>query len=166
MEAEPFDDITSLEPGSFDPGWLFFTTFTNLCIITLAVAVNVTPLSVALLATCPLLTAWTVVKVLIRISPPWVWTPKDWSLGEAYKPPTDARFQILASDLRGDTLSAFWSGASILLSSTVPEAISASLFHTLARKPPILLALCLFTVGAIVGALVQNFTTLLISRSV
>ncbi|KAF7508631.1 hypothetical protein GJ744_009023 [Endocarpon pusillum] len=121
-EGDALDNIASLTPEKFDPGWLFYTAFTSLCIITLAVALDATSLSVAL--------------------------------------------PIIASSLRGDALSAFWSGTSFLLCSTVFQPTFASLSHTLGRKPLILLALCLFTVGSIVGALAQNFTTLIIGRCI
>lgn len=42
----------------------------------------------------------------------------------------------------------------------------ASLSYIFGRKPLLLIALLLFTVGAIVGALAQNFTSLLIGRSI
>ena len=42
----------------------------------------------------------------------------------------------------------------------------ASLSHILGRKPLLLIALLFFTVGAIVGALAQDFTSLLIGRSI
>ena len=35
-------------PDNFNPGWRFYTSFTSLCIITLAVALDATSLSVAL----------------------------------------------------------------------------------------------------------------------
>ena len=44
--------VLNLAPSSllneFNPGWRFYTSFTSLCIITLAVALDATSLSVAL----------------------------------------------------------------------------------------------------------------------
>lgn len=42
-------NLASSSPANgFDPGWRFYTSFTSLCIITLAVALDATSLSVAL----------------------------------------------------------------------------------------------------------------------
>ena len=51
------DLATSSPPNGFDPGWRFYTSFTSLCIITLAVALDATSLSVALPVILPLLAA-------------------------------------------------------------------------------------------------------------
>ena len=42
------DLATSSPQNGFDPGWRFYISFTSLCIITLAVALDATSLSVAL----------------------------------------------------------------------------------------------------------------------
>ena len=47
-EGDALDDMASLPAEEFDPGWLFYTAFISLCIITLAVALDATSLSVAL----------------------------------------------------------------------------------------------------------------------
>ena len=49
-------DLASSSPPSddFNPGWRFYASFTSLCIITLAVALDATTLSVALPVTNPL----------------------------------------------------------------------------------------------------------------
>lgn len=41
-------------PESFKPGWRFYASFVSLCIITLAVALDATSLSIALPVTAPL----------------------------------------------------------------------------------------------------------------
>ena len=46
--VDALDDMASLPAEKFDPGWLFYTAFISLCIITLAVALDATSLSVAL----------------------------------------------------------------------------------------------------------------------
>ena len=48
---------SSSPPDGFDPGWRFYTSFTSLCIITLAVAMDATSLSVALPVVLPSLAA-------------------------------------------------------------------------------------------------------------
>ena len=79
---------------------------------------------------------------------------------------TDIKHQIISESLHGSALAAFWSGTSFLLSSTVFQPAFASLSDILGRKPLLLLALLFFTVGAIIGALAQDFTSLLVGRSI
>ena len=74
--------------------------------------------------------------------------------------------KIISAKLHGSAIEAFWSGTSFLLGSTVFQPTFVSFSHTFGRKPLLLLALGLFTVGAIVAAVARNFTTLLIGRSV
>ena len=47
------DPVSSSPSGSFDPGWSFYASFISLCIITLAVALDATSLSVALPVIAP-----------------------------------------------------------------------------------------------------------------
>jgi hypothetical protein len=58
-EGDALIDMASLPPEEFYPGLLFYTAFISLCIITLAVALDATSLSVALPVNYPLLTALT-----------------------------------------------------------------------------------------------------------
>ncbi|SLM39431.1 Major facilitator superfamily domain, general substrate transporter [Lasallia pustulata] len=116
------DLASSSPPDNFNPGWSFYASFTSLCIITLAVALDATSLSVAL--------------------------------------------PIISKSLHGSAITAFWCGTSFLLSSTVFQPTFATLSHILGRKPLLFIALLFFTVGAIVGALAQDFTSLLIGRSI
>ena len=53
-----------------------------------------------------------------------------------------------------------------MLSSTVFQSTFASLSNVIGRKPLLLIALLFFTVGALVCALAQNITTLLVGRSI
>ena len=54
LEVKPGGGVTVLDasssppPDDFNPGWRFYASFTSLCIITLAVALDATTLSVAL----------------------------------------------------------------------------------------------------------------------
>ncbi|KAF6225133.1 hypothetical protein HO133_010329 [Letharia lupina] len=116
------DLASSSPPDNFNSGWRFYASFTSLCIITLAVALDATSLSVAL--------------------------------------------PIISESLHGSAIAAFWCGTSFLLSSTAFQPTFASLSYILGRKPLLLVALLFFTVGAIVGALAQNFTSLLVGRSI
>ncbi|KAI9714214.1 MAG: hypothetical protein M1812_006435 [Candelaria pacifica] len=72
---------------------------------------------------------------------------------------------IIAAKLRGTAIEAFWAGTSFLLTSTVFQPSFASFSHIFGRKPLVLVALAFFTVGAIVAAVANNFTTLLVGRS-
>lgn len=73
---------------------------------------------------------------------------------------------VIAADLGGSAIEAFWAGTSFLLTSTVFQPTYASLSHIFGRKPLIFVALTLFAIGAIVAAVAQNFMTLLIGRSI
>ena len=68
--------------------------------------------------------------------------------------------------MNGSAIAAFWCGTSFFLSSTVFQPTFASLSYILGRKSLLLVTLLFFTVGAIVGALAQNVTTLLVGRSI
>lgn len=67
--------------------------------------------------------------------------------------------------IHGTAIEAFWSGTSFLLCSTVFQPSFASFSHIFGRKPMVLTAMVLFTIGAIVCATSPNFTQLLVGRS-
>ncbi|KAI1951051.1 hypothetical protein LOZ12_002058 [Ophidiomyces ophidiicola] len=73
---------------------------------------------------------------------------------------------IIASKLRGSAIEAFWSGTSFLLCSTVFQPTFASLSHIFGRKPLILAAIVFFLAGSLVSALSENFTHMLVGRSI
>ncbi|KAF2663020.1 MFS general substrate transporter [Lophiostoma macrostomum CBS 122681] len=73
---------------------------------------------------------------------------------------------IMAKALGGSALEAFWSGTSFLLTSTVFQPVLGSFSHIFGRKPLIYISLALFTVGAIVAAVANNFTVILVGRSI
>lgn len=75
-------------------------------------------------------------------------------------------FQIISQELQGTAIKAFWCGISFLLASTVFQPTFASLSHSFGRKPLVLSAVVLFTVGAIIAALAKNFTVLLAGRTI
>ncbi|RFU35015.1 hypothetical protein B7463_g1332, partial [Scytalidium lignicola] len=72
---------------------------------------------------------------------------------------------IMAQKLKGTAIEAFWSGTSFLVTSTVFQPSYAALSHIFGRKPVIFVALMLFAVGAIIAAVANNFTVILVGRS-
>ena len=54
-EATALNLASSSSPDSFNPGWSFYASFTSLCIISLAVALDATSLSIALPVRAPTL---------------------------------------------------------------------------------------------------------------
>ncbi|KAL8741651.1 MAG: hypothetical protein Q9190_005768 [Brigantiaea leucoxantha] len=72
---------------------------------------------------------------------------------------------IVADDLKGTAIEAFWSGTSFLLCSTVFQPSFAFFSHIFGRKPMILTALIFFLTGAIVCAVANGFGVLLVGRS-
>ncbi|KAJ5124938.1 uncharacterized protein N7515_008763 [Penicillium bovifimosum] len=72
----------------------------------------------------------------------------------------------IAQELHGTAIEAFWSGTSFLLCSTVFQPSFASFSNIFGRRPMILLSLVFFTVGAILCAIANDFTYMLIGRSI
>lgn len=72
----------------------------------------------------------------------------------------------MARLLGGSAIEAFWSGTSFLLTSTVFQPVLGSFSHIFGRKPLIYLSLVLFAAGAIIAALANNFTVILVGRSI
>ena len=73
---------------------------------------------------------------------------------------------IMAKALKGSAIEAFWSGTSFLLTSTVFQPIIGSFSNIFGRRPLIFFSLILFGVGAIVAAVANNFTVILVGRSI
>ncbi|KAF2459997.1 major facilitator superfamily domain-containing protein [Lineolata rhizophorae] len=73
---------------------------------------------------------------------------------------------IMARALGGSALEAFWSGTSFILTSTVFQPVLGSFSHIFGRKPMIMLSLALFGAGAIIAAVADNFTVVLVGRSI
>ncbi|KAI9748058.1 MAG: hypothetical protein M4579_007323 [Chaenotheca gracillima] len=73
---------------------------------------------------------------------------------------------IMSQKLGGTAIEAFWSGTSFLLCSTVFQPSFAEFSNIFGRKPMMLIALTFFAVGAIVAALANNFTVILVGRSI
>jgi MFS family permease len=68
--------------------------------------------------------------------------------------------------LKGTAIEAFWSGTSFLLASTVFQPNYASLSSIFGRRPLVLVALTLFFVGTVVCSVANNFTYMLVGRSI
>ncbi|KAL2374278.1 MFS multidrug transporter, variant [Blastomyces gilchristii SLH14081] len=73
---------------------------------------------------------------------------------------------IIAMQLKGTAIEAFWSGTSFLLCSTVFQPNFASFSNIFGRKPMILVSLTLFFVGTLIAGLSNNFTNMLVGRSI
>ncbi|KAK4207203.1 putative mfs multidrug transporter protein [Rhypophila decipiens] len=73
---------------------------------------------------------------------------------------------IMSSALGGTALEAFWSGTSFLLASTVLQPTVAGLSNFLGRKSMIYVASALFTAGSLIAALANNFTVILVGRTI
>lgn len=72
----------------------------------------------------------------------------------------------MAKLLNGTAIQAFWSGTSFLLASTVVQPIIGSFSYIFGRKPMVYFSLILFVAGAIIAALAQNFTVILVGRTI
>ncbi|KAF2874973.1 major facilitator superfamily domain-containing protein [Massariosphaeria phaeospora] len=72
----------------------------------------------------------------------------------------------MAQLLGGSAIEAFWSGTSFLLTSTVFQPVLGSFSHIFGRKPLIYVSLVFFTAGSIAAALANNFTVILVGRSI
>ncbi|KAL8994646.1 MAG: hypothetical protein Q9188_007007 [Gyalolechia gomerana] len=73
---------------------------------------------------------------------------------------------VITVALHGDAIQAFWAGTSFLLTSMVWQPNFVAFSHNWGRRPLLLLALTLFTVGSILCAVSRNFTMMLVGRSV
>ncbi|KAJ5659679.1 major facilitator superfamily domain-containing protein [Penicillium longicatenatum] len=73
---------------------------------------------------------------------------------------------IISKQLNGTAIEAFWSGTSFLLSSTVFQPSFASFSNIFGRRPVILVAIALFLAGAIISGVSNDFTHLLVGRSI
>lgn len=74
--------------------------------------------------------------------------------------------QIMAKALHGSAIEAFWSGTSFLLTSTVFQPVLGSFSHIFGRKALIYVSLGFFLAGSIIPAVADNFTVILVGRSI
>ncbi|KAI4616692.1 hypothetical protein J4E80_005967 [Alternaria sp. BMP 0032] len=73
---------------------------------------------------------------------------------------------IMAKALHGSAIEAFWSGTSFLLTSTVFQPVLGSFSHIFGRKALIYVSLGFFLAGSIIPAVADNFTVILVGRSI
>ncbi|KAG9381778.1 ProP Permease major facilitator superfamily [Pyrenophora tritici-repentis] len=73
---------------------------------------------------------------------------------------------VMAKALGGTAIEAFWSGTAFLLTSTVFQPILGSFSHIFGRKSLIYISLVFFLIGSIVPGLAENFTVILVGRSI
>ncbi|KNG46468.1 MFS general substrate transporter [Stemphylium lycopersici] len=73
---------------------------------------------------------------------------------------------IMAKALGGSAIEVFWSGTSFLLTSTVFQPVIGSFSHIFGRKSLIYVSLGFFLVGSIIPAVADNFTVVLVGRSI
>lgn len=72
----------------------------------------------------------------------------------------------MAKALGGSAIEAFWSGTSFLLTSTVFQPVLGSFSHIFGRKALIYVSLGFFLAGSIIPAVANNFTVILVGRSI
>ena len=142
-ESEREIDASSMQmdtekPEKFQPSWRFLAAFGSLCILTLMAALDATSLSVALPVSIPSSNSMTISHIA----------------------------QIMAKALGGSAIEAFWSGTSFLLTSTVFQPVIGSFSHIFGRKTLIYVSLAFFLAGSIIAALANNFTVILVGRSI
>ncbi|EFX00832.1 major facilitator superfamily transporter multidrug resistance [Grosmannia clavigera kw1407] len=106
----------------FRPTRSFFLAFSALMVVTIAIALDATSMSVSL--------------------------------------------SSISAALGGSALEAFWSGTSFLLASTVLQPTAASLSNIFGRKYLIYVNGIFFFVGSLVAALANNFTVLIVGRTI
>jgi MFS family permease len=75
-------------------------------------------------------------------------------------------FQVMARALGGSAIEAFWAGTSFLLTSTVFQPVLGSFSHIFGRKALIYISLAFFLAGSIIPAVANNFTVVLVGRSI
>ncbi|KAF6836495.1 major facilitator superfamily transporter [Colletotrichum musicola] len=72
----------------------------------------------------------------------------------------------MSTALGGTALEAFWSGTSFLLASTVLQPTVAGLSSIFGRKNLVFVSAFFFAAGSIVGALANNFTVVIVGRTI
>jgi MFS family permease len=72
----------------------------------------------------------------------------------------------IAQALNGTSAEAFWAGTSYLLSSAVFQPVIASISEVFGRQQLLLLALFFFTLGTVFCAIANDFTMMLVGRTI
>lgn len=73
---------------------------------------------------------------------------------------------VMSQTLGGDSVQAFWAGTSYPLAQCAVMLVWVSLSQCFGRRPMLLISLLLFGIGAILAAVVQGWTLLLVGRVV
>jgi MFS family permease len=73
---------------------------------------------------------------------------------------------VMAQQLHGSAIQAFWSGTSFLLTSTVFQPVIGSFSAIFGRKPMVFASLALFLAGSVVAACAHSFAVVIVGRSV
>jgi MFS family permease len=73
---------------------------------------------------------------------------------------------MIADAIHGTAVQALWAGTSFLLASTVWQPLFVAVSDVFGRRPLLVVALVLFTVGAIMCGVAKNFTVMLTGRSI
>lgn len=73
---------------------------------------------------------------------------------------------VIAKELNGSAMDAFWAGTSFLLTSTVFQPIYAAYSHIFGRKEVTLVAVLFFLAGTIVAGTAQDMPMMLVGRSI
>jgi len=126
----------------FKPGWRQSAAFTSLAIVNLAGALDATSIAVALPVSS--LTSFSVF-------------PSSWFLTVPQK---------ISKALHGTAIQGLWIGTSFLLASTVWQPLFVAFSDVWGRRPLLLFALTLFTIGAIMCGISKNYIVMLTGRSI
>ncbi|KAI6818475.1 putative MFS transporter [Hortaea werneckii] len=73
---------------------------------------------------------------------------------------------VMAKQLNGSAMDAFWAGTSFLLTSTIFQPIYAAFSHIFGRKEITLVAVFFFLTGTVVSGAAQNMPMMLVGRSI
>ncbi|KAI7232206.1 putative MFS transporter [Hortaea werneckii] len=73
---------------------------------------------------------------------------------------------VMAKQLNGSAMDAFWAGTSFLLTSTIFQPIYAAFSHIFGRKEITLVAVFFFLTGTVVAGAAQNMPMMLVGRSI
>lgn len=74
--------------------------------------------------------------------------------------------QTISKALHGTAIQALWVGTAFLLASTVWQPNFVELSDLFGRRPILLFALTLFTIGAVMCGVSKNFSVMLVGRCV
>ncbi|KAL9035112.1 MAG: hypothetical protein Q9214_006737, partial [Letrouitia sp. 1 TL-2023] len=73
---------------------------------------------------------------------------------------------IMAQDLHGTAIEAFWTGTSFLLTSAIFQPPVAALSHIFGRMPTLTFCVISFILGILISSLAHDFTVMLLGRTI